>query len=365
MEMNIVIRADASIEIGTGHVMRSLTLAKQLERHGGKVAFICRELEGNAIAYLRSQGMTVFTHPTIEKLAGDVQWIQDNWERDAEETATIIQQLVGEVDLLIVDHYGLDARWEKVLQPLTKSIMVIDDLADRPHQCDLLLDQNYYVDMDKRYDGLVPTHCIQMLGPKHVLLRDEFIQFANRHRNRAGDIQTIFVFFGGTDPSGETIKAVHALKNETFSTIEIIVVVGASNPNRDLIKQMCKGMPNIQLYYQVDNMAELMWKSDVAIGAGGATTWERCVLGLPTMTVVIADNQLEATVLLHDKEVVQYIGENRSVSSETIHKHLIELMGNPAKVRRLSQNSLAIVPVDTAKESIVLQTIKQAIGGVR
>lgn len=361
--MNIVIRTDASIGISTGHVMRCLTLAKQLERHGAEVTFICRNFEGNSISYLRNQGMKVTTLPSVENKVHDVQWTRDKWELDAQETIAIIKEMNNEVNLIIVDHYGLDSRWESVLRRFGEHIMVIDDLADRQHDCDLLLDQNYYLNKNERYKGLVPKNCVQMLGPDYVLLRDEFLQAANKPKERTGEINNIFVFFGGTDPTGETIKALEAVKEVNIPEIEINVVVGASNPKRHEIEQMCTELPNTNFYCQVSNMAELMWKADFAIGAGGATTWERCFLGLPALTIVIADNQLEATTLLHDKEVTLFIGESKSTSSETIRRRLIEVLNCSEKVKKLSQNSLEIINLPKVQEYIVLNMIKQVLGG--
>jgi len=355
--MNIIIRTDASIEIGTGHVMRCLTLAKQLKRHGAEVTFVCRNLEGNSISYLQGQGMHVAILSPVEN---DVQW-----KRDAEATIAIIEDMNIEIDLIIVDHYDLDNRWESMLRLFTKQIMVIDDLANRSHDCDLLLDQNYYLNMKERYRGLVPGHCLQMLGPDHVLLRDEFMQAASKPRERTGKINNILIFFGGTDPTGETIKTLDAIREINIPRIEINIVVGASNPKRHEIKQVCDGKQNINFYCQVSNMAELMWKADLAIGAGGATTWERCFLGLPTLTTVIADNQLEATTLLNEQEVTLYVGESKNTSSETIKKPLIKLLNCSEEVRKMSRNSLGIIDSVKVQEYIVFNMIKQALGGFK
>ncbi|MEK4711618.1 UDP-2,4-diacetamido-2,4,6-trideoxy-beta-L-altropyranose hydrolase [Sporosarcina sp. FSL K6-5500] len=355
--MNIVIRTDASIEIGTGHVMRCLTLANQFKRHGAEVTFVCRNLEGNSISYLQSQGMQVAILPSVKN---DVQW-----KSDAEATRAIIEDLNIEVDLIIVDHYELDNRWESILRLCTKQIMVIDDLANRSHDCDLLLDQNYYLNMRERYRGLAPDHCVQMLGPDHVLLRDEFLQVANKPRERTGEVHNILIFFGGTDPTGETIKTLEAIREINIPEIEINVVVGASNPKRHEIEQMCNKMQNTNFYCQVSNMAEMMWKADLAIGAGGATTWERCFLGLPTLTTVIADNQLEATTFLNDQEVTVYVGESKDTSSEMIKQPLIKLLNCSKEVRKLSRNSLRIIDSVRVQEYIVLNMIKQVLGGLK
>ena len=333
--MNVVIRTDASIGIGTGHVMRCLTLAKQLERHGVEVTFICRNLEGNSNTYLQSQGMRIVILPSAENNV--------NWKLDALETITIIKALNIEVDLVIVDHYGLDSHWESELRHYTRHLMVIDDLADRPHDCDLLLDQNYYLDMKERYKRLVPDHCVQMLGPDYVLLRDEFLQAANEPRERTGEIKNILVFFGGTDPTEETIKALEAIKELDISEIEINVVVGASNPKCHEIKLMCEGMLNTSFHCQVSNMAELMWKADLAIGAGGSMTWERCFLGLPSLTIVVAVNQSELTKAIAKLGTSVNMGWYRDIGVIEIKKTLNEILQTPFELKGMEKRCFEVI----------------------
>lgn len=361
--MNIVIRTDASIEIGSGHVMRCLTLARQLERHGAKVTFFCRSFEGNSLTYLKEQGISVLALPPIEGDETDLQWIQKKWLLDAEQTIALIKDNHHEIDLLIVDHYGLDCRWESKLRHFTKYIMVIDDLANRQHDCDFLLDQNYYSNVERRYENLLPESCVQMLGPNYVLLREEFFKAALKPRERTGKIRSILVFFGGSDPTGETLKTIIALQELNKPELEIHVVVGASNPRRLEIERICNRMPNVQFYCQVSNMAELMRKADLAIGAGGATTWERCFLGLPAITIVVADNQLVTINLLDDEEVTLYIGESNNVSISMIKRNLIHLLENPEKVKQLSENSGRIINPEKVKSDILPRKILKFIGG--
>lgn len=347
--MNIVIRTDASITIGTGHVMRCLTLAKQLKRHGVQVTFVCRNLEGNSISYLQSQGLCVATLPSDETNL--------HWKLDAEDTIAAIKEMDNEVDLIIVDHYGLDRRWETELRNYAKRIMAIDDLADRLHNCDLLLDQNYYLDMKERYKGLVPNHCVQMLGPNYVLLRDEFLQITNKPRERTGEINNILVFFGGTDPTGETIKTLKAIRELDILQIEINVVVGASNPRCHEIELMCEGMVNTNFYCQVSNMAELMWKADLAIGAGGSTTWERCLVGLPSLTVVLAGNQLELTRTMANQGATIYLGESSELTKKSFHEAIEEIIQNPNYLQTMTEKCGKIIDIRTVKEMPVIKSI--------
>ena len=341
--MNVVIRTDASIEIGTGHVMRCLTLAKQLKRHGAEVTFVCRDFEGNSISYIREQGISVCSLPSIDVSASDINWTKENWKLDAEKTVSVIKELDVEVDLLIVDHYGLDSRWESSVRNATKNIMVIDDLANRMHDCDLLLDQNYYLNMEGRYQGLLPVHCVQMLGPNYILLRDEFVQVASKPRVRTGKIKNILVFFGGTDPTGETIKTLKAIKELDIPEIRFNIVVGATNPRQQEIEQLCNEMSNANYYYHISNMAELMWEADLAIGAGGATTWERCIMGLPALVVVVADNQKVAAKALARQGILICLGDYIQVNSNDIKQKVLYLLKNPNILEEISTSCKKIM----------------------
>lgn len=353
--MNVVFRVDASIHIGSGHVMRCLTLGKQLKRHGMHVTFICRELEGNYIQFLRSADMDVVAIHEGQEIGCMPE--QATFEKDGFQTIDIIETL-GEVDLLIVDHYKLDVRWEKLVRPHVEKIMVIDDLANRKHDCNLLLDQNYYENFETRYDKLVPNDCERLLGPNNVLLRDEYLQI--EPRTRIGMISNIFIFFGGSDPTGETLKALQAIKN--IREIHIDVVVGYANPYKENIERICNAHSHITFHYQIDYMARLMNKADLAIGAGGAITWERCVLGLPSLTMTIADNQVEATKLLHNFGAIVYMGNSEDVSSKLIEYHVVKLINNPKKMRQLSEQSREIVDIKKVKKRPVVQTIVNMLG---
>lgn len=307
--MNVVFRVDASNQIGSGHIMRCLTLACELAGKGAQCHFICAELPGNMIDYLNSKGFPVhviFCPELAEDEAENkkfdhLQLLRDKKLTDAGETIKIIENIIAGkdyVDLLIVDHYSLDREWEQLLRACAGKIMVIDDTADRAHDCDILLDQNLYENMEARYEGLVPDTCIKLLGPQYALLRPEFREARKSLRQRDGTVNRILVFMGGADPTNETAKALEAIKMLNRPEIVTDVVVGSSNSHRTEIKAMCDNMPNTNFYCQVENMAELMVKADLAIGGGGSTTWERCCLGLPVIIITIANNQIEPSLHL-------------------------------------------------------------------
>ena len=319
--MKIAIRTDASLYMGTGHLMRCLTLADEVRREGHTVTFICRELPGNLCELIEKKGYHVYRLPFQDKnriqTVQDVSsWLGATWREDAEQTISVLQEIsiASKIDWLVVDHYALDIQWERMMRPYVKRIMVIDDLANRPHDCDLLLDQNLYENMEQRYMGLVPETCKLLLGPQYALLRPEFREARKKLRPRDGVVRRILIFFGGTDPTNETLKAIEAVRLLNRYDIEVDVVVGANNPHRDLVKKKCEALPNFHYHCQVDNMAELMVKADLAIGAGGSTTWERYCLGLPSILIAVASNQVFISKSSARQNIDVFLGEASQVT---------------------------------------------------
>jgi len=316
--MNIVFRTDASTAIGSGHVMRCLTLAKRSRREGHSVSFVMRVLPSNLVSYAEGEGFPVHALPHVasqQTHTGYLAWLTVTQEQDAQETAEVLR-VCGQIDRLVIDHYALDIVWENICRPLVHEIMVIDDLANRRHDCDILLDQNFYENAAERYAGLVPDHCRLLLGPQHALLRDEFYEI--KPRRRTGELHNILIFYGGSDLTDETSKAFRALRSLDLSDTEIHVVVGAGNPQKERVRQICAGMENTHCHEQVDNMAELMNAADLALGAGGTTTWERLALGLPSIVTAIADNQVEICENCARAGLIDYLGRAEEVTEAAL-----------------------------------------------
>ena len=244
--VKVVIRTDSSIRIGTGHLMRCLTLADSLRRQGAEIVFICRNLEGHMARIARAKDYDVTMLPIpdastkVKSPANEYdEWLGVEKDIDASQTLSALSKLDVAVDWLIVDHYALDADWERKVQPLVNNIMAIDDLANREHSCDLLLDQNLFDSAEQRYAGLVPESCKMLLGPRYALLRDEFLYATEKKPMRDGSVRRLFVFFGGADPTNETGKTLKAIAMLQRPDIEVEVVIGGSNPHRDELVSPC------------------------------------------------------------------------------------------------------------------------------
>lgn len=332
------VRVDSSTMIGSGHLMRCLTLAERMREDGWDVHFICRDLPGNLSALVETHGFFLHLLPRHRQdasLQGYAVWLTVSQEADAVETREVLQKLPS-VRRLVVDNYALDRTWERKLRPLTDEIFVIDDLANRPHACDILLDQNFYRDMEGRYIGLVPAQCRQLLGPRHALLRKEFYEARQTLRRRDGTLRRILVFYGGSDQTRETEKAIAALLQLQLAGVDVDVVVGGGNARREHIRRLCEEHGFLRYHLQVSNMAELMASADLALGAGGTTTWERCFLGLPTIVTAIAENQFEMCRDCAETGLIYYLGRWDEVAAEDIAVS-VKMFSQPEKLRAFLQ----------------------------
>lgn len=309
MGFSVAIRVDASIEIGTGHVMRCLTLAEGLRRLGATCTFICRSHSGNLLSLIAQQGHNVAAldgdrgHVTEAGEPKHAAWLGVAWWRDAEETRKAIGG--GHLDWLVVDHYAIDHRWESALRPSCDRVMVIDDLADRVHDCDLLLDQNLGRS-DQDYQGLLSPTASLLIGPRHALLRAEFFQWRERSLSRRVNpgVKHVLIALGGVDKDNVTGQVLIALKACSLpSDLRFTVVMGAQAPWLAEVRQLVAEMPcPAALAISVNNMAELMAGSDLAIGAAGSSAWERCALGLPSLLIILAENQRSGSLALAEKK---------------------------------------------------------------
>lgn len=306
--MKFIIRADASTEIGSGHIMRCLTIADQLQKRGHDVQFFMLPLQGNLINYVQQCGYNTITM----------------WQM---------------ADVIIVDHYQIDAAVEQKLYAYANKIVVIDDLANRQHICDVLLDQNSTENYEYRYDTLVPKTCVKLLGPKYLIMRDEFIEARQNRQNRNDKVKKLLVFMGGTDPTHETMKVLEALEKFTFEKVH--VVCGNRNEQKSAIQLICEQR---EYYYhqQIDYMAKLMNEVDFSIGAGGGTTWERCYVGLPSSSTIVADNQTEGTEHLGNLGVVINLGWHEQVTSEIYENLLTFIQQHPEKLSMISNRGLQL-----------------------
>lgn len=309
--MNIVFRADASLQIGTGHVIRSLTLADALRDRGGRCIFVCRPHQGHLLALISQRGYQALALPELQVAAlssldgtAHAHWLGVDWATDAYDTQQVLRHFMDgqTIDWLVVDHYALDTRWEEALHSKANRMMVIDDLADRPHTCDLLLDQNLGRSAHD-YGGLLKGRPSTLVGPRYALLRPEFAALRTQslaRRQNNPQLRHLLITMGGVDKDNATGQVLTALQSYNLpSDLRVTVVMGPHAPWLAQVQAQAAQMPwYTAVLVGVDNMAQLMAESDLAIGAAGGTAWERCSLGLPALVLVLAKNQLASAVAL-------------------------------------------------------------------
>ena len=348
--MRVVIRVDSSYQIGSGHVMRCLTLADYLRQTGAEIHFVCRDHTGNLGSLLKDKAFELSVLPSTGRRntlpsqddRGYANWLGVDWKTDAEQTRSAISRLHLQPDWLVIDHYALDYRWEETLSSQTGAVFVIDDLANRRHNCSVLLDHNLSLQGETRYRNLVPAECRLLCGPSYALLRPEFEVAASNLRERDGTVRRILIFFGGVDAAGMTLKACEAVVACGREDLLVDVVVGVANPRREEIREQCESHPVLRYHDQVCNMAELMAAADLAIGAGGTTTWERAFLGLPTITIPVAENQVPSTEAMADAGAIWNLGFHEAVGVDTIVSALRRVLGDPAEVRSVGDRARAL-----------------------
>ncbi|MEC1734957.1 UDP-2,4-diacetamido-2,4,6-trideoxy-beta-L-altropyranose hydrolase [Bacillus mojavensis] len=363
--MNILFRTDASIEIGTGHVMRCLTLAHALRKKGANMIFICRDLQGHLAEVIREKQFDLIMLPEpkknvfIPKTTPHSDWLGVPWYVDAAETISAMKDMNKDISLLIIDHYAIDINWEMNVKKHVKKMMVIDDLADRLHDCDILLDQNLYHHYKDRYVKLVPESCKQYLGPEYVLLRDEFYSFLPHHINRDGSVKKILVFFGGSDPTNETKKVIKAFQQLSPHDIELDIVIGNTNTHKNEIESICNIHDYCNFHCQVNHIAELMYNADLAIGAGGTTTWERCYLGLPAIVITVAENQESIAQTLDQLGAIKYLGPKESVKESDIVLAIQDMMNNPLSLQQMSRKARLLLEENIDhRQNLLLEILK-------
>lgn len=321
--MRVLIRADASTAIGIGHVARCLTLAQVLVAQGARVSFACRELAGHQLARIAEAGHEVLALPA-----------------EAPDDIAALGDLLppgSAFDWIIVDHYQLGAAWETAARRWGRRIMVIDDLADRPHDCDLLLDQNFTASQ-ALYQPLVPATCRVLTGPRHALLRPAF-----RTDRAARDEQgrRVLVSFGGFDQAGMTLKTLQALAG--LERVQVHCIAGQSSPDLAALQALVDQHPEWVLLPFVDDLPQRMAAATLFIGAGGGTTWERAAVGLPSLCVSVADNQVTNAEALARAGVHLYLGPACGVSVEALQCAIAVLLDNPLLRQHFAERGQALV----------------------
>lgn len=335
--MKVLFRVDASPSVGSGHLVRCLTLAQELQRRGAACRFVGRELPDHLAAAVRSQ---LHDLQLLGPAAGGS--AETVWPVQAQlDDASAVCAMKGDGwDWLVVDHYGLGADWERAARPAARRLLAIDDLG-RAHDCDGLLDVNEQPEAQLQYGELADRGTTRLLGPRYALLKPEFLAARNGLVPRDGPVRRLLVFMGGMDSVNATEPVLEAMALVDRS-LEVDVVIGPSHPARARIEALVRSWPSLRCHIQTSDMAGLCAAADLAVGAGGGATWERCALGLPTLALCLADNQRPVLERAASRGLV-VAPAGLALDPQAIALHLRALITNPALRHHLSSNAMAWV----------------------
>lgn len=297
--------------------------------------FVCARLPDTLAAMVRSQGHDLKPLETSTLPVGSTA----AQEQDAR--ATLVASGGNAGDWLVVDHYDLDETWERQMRRYADRLLVLDDLGNRSHDCDMLLDQNLFENPEGRYAARVSQGCQLLLGPRYALLRDEFAACRNRVHPRSGAVRRALITFGGADPGNCTSIAIDAMESLVTVDVSTDVVIGTEHPNRLEIENRCR-RPNFSLHVQTQRMAQLMAEADIAIAAGGSSTWERCCLGLPSLTVAIAENQLQVVRSAAKAGLLCELDAN-SMDAARLARQLLTLIEDSPRREAMSRAGMALI----------------------
>tara|TARA_Y100000590_G_scaffold18275_1_gene21764 strand:+ start:26574 stop:28067 length:1494 start_codon:yes stop_codon:yes gene_type:complete len=328
--MSIAFRVDRSKEIGSGHFYRCLNLAKVLKSKKEKIRFIFQKnyfSRENKKILLKNKikfNEINFKNSDLSK--------KKKLKEDSSQTTKILKK--NKIDLLVVDNYKINYSWEKTVKKTVKKLFVIDDLANRKHFCDILVDQNYLHNFEKRYNKYLNKNCKTYLGPLYTILDPKFLKNKIRIR-KDKKVKNIFIFFSGTHKPKIVNIFYKILNKKKFKKIKINFIIGNSfKKNNKLNKNKNK---NFKIYTSSNNFVSLMKKADLAIGAGGTNTWERLFYGIPSLVTCLSENQRLTCNYLNKKKLIQYLGYHKFLKARLIEKKIVRAIQN---INFLRKNSL-------------------------
>jgi UDP-2,4-diacetamido-2,4,6-trideoxy-beta-L-altropyranose hydrolase len=336
--MRVLIRADASPTIGSGHIARCLTLARVLREQGNHVAFACRRLPGHRLDALQGEGFETFALPERYVDEDPRQAIEAMlpWQADIDALDDLLEGHAG-FDWIIADHYGLDHHWQTAARRWAPRIAAVDDLASRRYSVDLLLNQNLS-GLSENYAPLLPDGCRTLLGPRYAMLREEFRCPAIEIRAR---VRRVLVNFGGFDAAMQTHHAMLALAD--FAQLEVDFVAGADNPAWAPMQALAETRPHWRLHSFVSDFYQRMSAADLFIGAGGGTSWERAAMGLPTICIAVSNNQQANGEVMAAAGAHVFMGAREQVSVEQLRQAIGFVSDNFYLRQSLAERSRQLV----------------------
>ena len=360
--MRVLIRVDSSIFLGAGHVARCVALAVELKRRDHQVVFVMRALPGHLIAETKAQDFEVLslTDSSLATATNQAAWIEmarapSAQLLDAKETLNTLQHQC--FDWVVVDHYALGIEWQNAVRGIARKLLAVDDEANRPIQCDALLNQNLGATA-ARYRDVMPPHCLALLGPRWALLRPEFsfLKEPIHAQDLTPGSSHVLVSLGGADAQGYALQVLEVLGECGFRSDTVTVVAGARNPHALALAQQCHAL-GFAFLNSTQAMAQLMARSDWAIGAGGVSLLERCTMGLPSITLPIAPNQWPGVQAADAHGAVIAVNPEAPSFRERLRQAIQIMQTSAERLKKMALVGRAVCDANGARRVVdVLQT---------
>ena len=321
--MNFFIRCDSSYNIGSGHMMRCLNLAKLLIKKKNKVFLISNNIERSLFKFIRKKKINIIF---IKKKTNQIE--------DAKETIKGIKKFYQINDWIIVDSYKLKKDWENKIKNYFCKLLVINDLKNIKHNCDIYLNQSILSNkiVLKKFFG---KNTKILIGPKYSLLDQNFQKLRNKSIIRS-EVKNILIFFGASDKNNLTKIYTDILLKKINQNIKLNIVIGTLNKNKKNLYKYYNNEDRIRFFYNLKNLAKIMTKSDLYVGSGGTTTWERCCLKLPSIVISTANNQETHSKYLSRINAIKYLGKHSKLSKNKFKKEFERIQ----KKKNLSKFSI-------------------------
>jgi len=335
MSKNLFVLVDASTEIGSGHIFRCLTLSRELKTFFSKIILLTSDESKPIIENIKLNDIQTIHIPSFKNLK------LDDYTHEFDEIKKILLDYSEDRNFLLIDHYDIDSNFELMLKNLFLKIFVIDDLANRKHNCDMLIDHGYYKDLGNRYNKFVSKDTTKLLGPKYMIIRPEFRKVNKKNFKENHSFKKILITFGSVDVTNECEKALDALCSLTEKKFEINAIAGSYNKNFSYLFKKYEKYDNINIVQHVKDIEILMSNSDLCIGAGGTTNLERCCVGVPSIVTIVADNQKEGISFLSESGHVINLGLAKDVTTKTYLNTLKNL--DSKLLSQMSQNNQKLV----------------------
>ena len=357
--MIIVFRVDSSDIIGTGHVYRCLNLAAQYKEHS--IYFICKDHPYNLNDKVKkTYSLLELSHGNANDITLDMNtWLGETEIDDAKKTISLLKRNNISVDCLVIDHYAINKEWENYLRSYVNKIAVIDDFTNRNHDCDILINQQItHEEGIIRYKNRLPTECNICCGNDYLLLHPRYFEYTGFKKQYDKPFLTrINIFMGGADTFNITEKIIdicNKYNNSLKNKIWFDVIIGKANKNVYRIKDIVSNIENFKLYYDMEFIGDLLEKSDLAIGAPGSTSYERCLMKTPSLAICLADNQKTVLDKFIDANVMKYLGTIQDNFEEQLLFYLEYFNNNIDELQKMSYNCEKLIDLKNNKKKYIL-----------